>query len=85
MTWTGFGTPSSTAALLLTDEALVRFVPSEGFSGDASFFFRAWDHTTGEQGDSISLSNNTGGTGSLSTGLDTAIITVNNVDLPPSD
>ena len=82
-TWTGFGTPSATAALLLTDEALVRFVPTEGFSGEETFSYRAWDQTTpGEQGDSISLNDNTGGTGSLSVGLDTARITVTKVDLP---
>ena len=83
ITWTGFGTPSATAALLLTEETLVRFVPDADFNGDATFSYQAWDQTTGDQGDSISLSNNTGGTGSLSDGLDTARITVNSVNDAP--
>ena len=83
ITWTGFGTPSATAALLLTDETLVRFVPDADFNGDATFSYRAWDQTTGDQGDSISLTNNTGGTGSLSVRLDTARITVNPVNDDP--
>ena len=83
ITWTAFGTPSATAALLLTEETLVRFVPDADFNGDATFSYRAWDQTTGDQGDSISLTNNTGGTGSLSVRLDTARITVNPVNDDP--
>ena len=81
-TFTEFVPPFTSTALLLTDDALIRFVPNEGFSGDASFSYRAWDQTTGLEGDSISVPSNIGGTGSLSVSTDTATITVNNVDSP---
>ena len=81
-TFTEFEPPFTSTALLLTDDAFIRFVPNAGFSGDASFSYRAWDQTTGQEGESISVPSNIGGTGSLSVDTDTATITVNNVDLP---
>ena len=84
LTWTDFGTPSAAAALLLTDEALVRFVPNEGFSGNAAFSYQAWDQTIGAEGDKIPVAGNSGGSNSLSTGDDTATITVNPINDAPT-
>ena len=81
--WTGFGTPSSTAALLLSDDALVRFVPNANFNGDASFSYHAWDQSSGTEGGTINLSGNTGGANPLSSDFDTAMITVNPVNDAP--
>ncbi|MBF0157934.1 MAG: FecR domain-containing protein [Magnetococcales bacterium] len=49
--WQAFGTPSSSAATLLDDSDWIRFEPRTGASGRASIDFVAWDHTTGEHGD----------------------------------
>ena len=81
--WIDFGNPSATAALLLSDNALVRFVPGENFNGDATFSFLAWDQTTGTEGGTIALAGNAGGTNTLSDAIDTAFITVNPVNDAP--
>ena len=80
--FTSFGVPSTSSALLLSADALIRFVPNPDFTGNASFTYRAWDQTEGSEGGTIDLNGNFGETGSLSIKFDTAIITVNNVDSP---
>jgi choice-of-anchor C domain-containing protein len=47
VTWTNFGTVSSSNALLLTSTSRVRFAPNGNNGESASFDFRAWDQTTG--------------------------------------
>ena len=80
--FTSFGVPSTSAALTLGADAVIRFVPNPDFTGNASFTYRAWDQTEGTEGGTIDLEGNFGGSGSLSVRFDTAIITVNNVDSP---
>ncbi|HEY5315540.1 MAG TPA: hypothetical protein VIK18_23620, partial [Pirellulales bacterium] len=61
-TWTAFGSPTDTSAVLLAANAntLVRFVPSAGYSGTVSggLTFRAWDQTSGANGGTADASNN---------------------------
>ncbi|WP_020472808.1 M12 family metallo-peptidase [Zavarzinella formosa] len=62
------GSPS--AALLLTPQTLVRFLPTTpGFVGSASLTYHAWDQTTGAVGNVVDL------TAPNSTGLTTAFST----------
>ena len=46
VTWKGFGTVSSTSALLLTSTSQVRYLPDTLNGETASFAFKAWDQTT---------------------------------------
>lgn len=45
--WTNIGTVNNRSALLLSADDRVRFVPKAGFTGAASFTFRAWDGSNG--------------------------------------
>ena len=81
--WTEFGSPSPTAALLLSEDAYVRFVPNPNFFGDALFSYQAWDQTSGIEGETISLAGNTGGANTLSSATDTARITVSPINDAP--
>ncbi|MEM8679962.1 MAG: Ig-like domain-containing protein, partial [Planctomycetota bacterium] len=52
ITWTTFGSVSSSSATLLDDNAQVRFVPQAEYSGTAGALrFRAWDQSAGASGD----------------------------------
>ncbi|HEV7371322.1 MAG TPA: hypothetical protein VGO20_19650, partial [Arenibaculum sp.] len=46
-TWANFRDVSESAALLLTSDTLVRYVPDGAHGETATFSFRAWDRTTG--------------------------------------
>src|SRR5262249_39500708 len=90
VTWTNFGSPSNTAALVLesTNKNRIRFVPNANYFGSAGFTFRAWDLTsgltvTGADGSVVDTSVN-GGTTAFSTGTATANIIVNFVNNPPT-
>lgn len=78
-TWTPFGSPSDGAARLLAADAVtrVRFVPAANFFGTVTggLTFRAWDRTTGADGDTTDASNN-GGTTPFSAAVATASVTV---------
>jgi uncharacterized delta-60 repeat protein len=82
--WNGFGSPSPTAALLLSENAMIRFEPNADFHGDATFSYVAWDQTVGVEGDTLQLAGHTGGSGTFSTGLDTAFVTVQPVNDAPT-
>ena len=80
--WTSFGSPSTTAALLLLGNGTIplyntntriRFVPTG--AGSASFSFRAWDGFTGTNGSAGNASIN-GGTTAYSVNASTASINV---------
>lgn len=74
--WQPFGAVSNTAAVLLNGAARIRFVPKSEFSGAASFTFRAWDQTSGENGDvGIDVSLN-GGATAFSSASEMVIISV---------
>ncbi|MEO1330901.1 MAG: LamG-like jellyroll fold domain-containing protein, partial [Pseudomonadota bacterium] len=70
------GAVSETSALLLGPDALLRFVPTTGFAGDASIAFRAWDRSAGAEGAKVDTSTN-GGAYAFSTQIETASVTVN--------
>lgn len=61
-TWQPFPLVTVKAALLLREQDMVRFVPTSGFTGSATFSFKAWDQTEG-----------TFGTASTSTVLKTSL------------
>jgi uncharacterized repeat protein (TIGR01451 family) len=74
--WVGFGSVSNQAAVLLNPDARIRFVPIPNFDGTASIVFRAWDQTSGANGDAgVDMSNN-GDPTAFSVGIETAAITV---------
>ncbi|HTT38056.1 MAG TPA: cadherin-like domain-containing protein, partial [Burkholderiales bacterium] len=84
-TWTAFGTPSNSAALLLAADAntYVRFVPNANWNGTVSgLTFRAWDQTSGTAGSTYDTTSN-GGTTAFSSATATANITVNSVNDAP--
>jgi uncharacterized delta-60 repeat protein len=81
--WLNIGTVSNTSALLLRDTDLVRFVP-DGNNGTAgSFDFRAWDQTVGTAGTKVTTATN-GGTSEFSTAVETASITVTDINDAPT-
>lgn len=51
-TWTNFGSPSASAARLLSADAntRVRFLPSAGFVGTVTISYKGWDGTGGTEG-----------------------------------
>lgn len=51
--WTAMGTASDTAAVLLANDAFVRFRPARGKTGYAGLMFKAWDGETGSTGDVV--------------------------------
>jgi VCBS repeat-containing protein len=73
-TWTEATGISNTNALLLASDAdnRIYFQPNASFSGTASsaVTFRAWDKTTGAEGDFVSTATN-GGTSAFSSATDT--------------
>lgn len=77
--WTAIGAVSDSSALLLRDVDLVRFVPDAVTGTAASFDFRAWDQTSGPFGTKVDVSTN-GGTTAFSAAVETADITVTDVN-----
>ena len=51
-TFSAIGGVSESSALLLDGAAIVRFVPNADFHGQASFGFKAWDKSSGSNGQS---------------------------------
>ena len=68
-------TASATAALLLAPTRFLRFVPNANFHGNATFDFRAWDTSTGTDGDLVDTTQN-GGTTAFSAVSDTGAISI---------
>ncbi|MEK6336042.1 MAG: Ig-like domain-containing protein [Acidobacteriota bacterium] len=85
--WTAFGAPDALNARLLAANALtrVRFLPNLNFNGtvDPGLTFRAWDQTSGVNGNTADVSTN-GSTTAFSTATETASITVNPVNDNPT-
>ncbi len=50
-TFAAIGPVSASSALLLDASAMVRFVPDADYNGTASFTYKAWDQSTGSNGD----------------------------------
>jgi phage gp29-like protein len=83
--WSAIGTVSDSAALLLRDTDMVRFVPNGENATSATLTYRAWDQTgatTGAQGSLVNTAPQ-GGTAAFSTASDTATITVTAVNDAP--
>lgn len=80
-TWIDVSVVSDANALLLEAHHRVRFIPSAGFIGSATFTFRAWDMTMGTAGGYADASVN-GSTTAFSAESDTASITVEPVSDP---
>ncbi|MGE0255961.1 MAG: beta strand repeat-containing protein [Alphaproteobacteria bacterium] len=81
------GSPlSDTNAVLLNPTALIRFVPNENFYGTVELRWRAWDQTSGTNGQTgVNVSTN-GGTTAFSTAVESATITINPLnDVPVLD
>jgi hypothetical protein len=86
--WTPFNTPDGLNARLLASNAntRVRFVPAANFNGtvDPGLTFRAWDQTSGTNGNTADAQTTTGGISAFSTATETASITVNPVNDQPT-
>ncbi|WP_447971265.1 LamG-like jellyroll fold domain-containing protein [Nitrospira sp. M1] len=82
--WTAFGAVTNTTAVLLDSTATIRFVPDASYTGAAGdLTFRAWDTTTGSDGDTgVDVSTN-GGTTAYSSATETATLTVTAVNDAP--
>ncbi len=86
--WLPFTGVSNESAVLLNTGARIRFVPNPGFSGSVSFTFRAWDQTSGSNGETgVNVSGEkNGGKTAFSTATETVALTVLTVnDLPIVD
>ena len=85
--WTAFGSPSATTARLLAANATtrIRFIPAANFNGTVNpgITFRAWDQTSGTNGGTADPTTN-GGQTAFSASIETASITVNAVNDPPT-
>ena len=74
--WTDAGQVSDAAATLLDGSARLRFVPDSGYGGSATFTFRAWDLTTGTNGQTAVDVSTNGGTTAFSALSDTGLVSV---------
>ncbi|MCG8518651.1 MAG: DUF4347 domain-containing protein, partial [Pseudomonadales bacterium] len=79
---TGSSVDISSAARLLDNNDLVRFVPDANYNGSATFTFRAWDTSSGVAGGTADASSG-GGSSAFSSATDTASVTVNAVNDAP--
>jgi hypothetical protein len=86
--WTPFGTPNTVTARLLAANATtrVRFIPNLNFNGtvDPGITFRAWDQTSGTNGNTADVTSNGGITAFSMGATETASITVNPVNDNPT-
>ncbi|NTV02983.1 MAG: DUF4347 domain-containing protein, partial [Chlorobiaceae bacterium] len=80
--WGNVGTVSDTSALLLRATDKVRFVPDAINSDSASLTYKAWDQTSGTQGNKADTSSS-GGSTAFSAASDTVQITVSAVNDAP--
>lgn len=83
--WLAFGAPANNSATLLDPAAIIRFVPTPGFIGTASFLFRAWDQTAGINGQTAVNAASNGGSTPFSTATESAQITVNAIPTARND
>jgi hypothetical protein len=78
-TWVSIGTVSASQALLLSGNAMIRFVPDAGFTGTVSLKARAWDGSQGANGGTANLlgTGTTGGGTAFGAALLNATLLVN--------
>lgn len=83
LNWLPFGAVSNESAVLLNTSARIRFLPAPNYSGQASFMFRAWDQTSGQNGQTgVDVSVN-GGSSAFSSATGSAVVNVLPVNDPP--
>lgn len=76
-TWSDFGAVADGSAVLLNNVARIRYVPNLDYSGPAgNLTFRAWDLTTGSNGNTGANASINGGTTAFSLATETATLTV---------
>ncbi|MGH7595213.1 MAG: tandem-95 repeat protein [bacterium] len=86
VSWTGFGAVSDTAAVLLNPAMRIRFKPKVDFSGSAGeIIFRAWDQTSGANGDRNVNASINGGATAFSRNIEAATLKVNIRPLAQND
>ncbi|MCA9065686.1 MAG: cadherin domain-containing protein, partial [Planctomycetaceae bacterium] len=75
--WQSFGVVSNGSAVLLNAEAKIRFVPNASYTGSAGdITFRAWDQTSGSNGQ-VAVDTSSNGDGfAFSVSTETATLTV---------
>ena len=79
--WQPFGPVSESAAVLLTAQAGIRFIPAANFAGSAGgLTFRAWDQTAGANGQANVDTTANGGSTAFSTATATATVSVTPVN-----
>lgn len=82
-TWVAFGAVSDSAAVLLDTGALVRFVPDPDYNGTAGeLTFRAWDQTSGSNGDTAVNVTDNGDDAAFGSATATATLNVNPIEDP---
>ncbi|MEZ4516714.1 MAG: Ig-like domain-containing protein [Chloroflexota bacterium] len=82
--WRSMGMVSDTAAVLLNTEALVRFIPAANYTGPSgNLIFRAWDQTTGINGQTNVNTSVNGGSTAFSVESAVASLIVTPVNDPP--
>ena len=83
--WTAFAPVSESAAVLLPTDARLRYLPllSVNNGHSSTLTFRAWDQTSGTVGQSGGNTLANGGTTAFSTALETATLTVTDVNDAP--
>jgi hypothetical protein len=79
--WNEINNVSESNALLLDADSKIRFIPNIDFNGTATFNFRAWDMTSGNNSEFAEITNN-GGSTAFSSEIDTAQITVGDTISP---
>ncbi|MCP3873608.1 MAG: DUF4347 domain-containing protein [Desulfobacteraceae bacterium] len=80
-TWTSMTGASNTSAVLLASDAntRIRFIPNGTNFGTNTITFRAWDQSSGSNGDTSVDTTNNGGNTSFSTATETASVYVDNI------
>jgi hypothetical protein len=81
--WKPMGAVSESTARLLPASAKVRFIPKPNYHGTVLLTYRAWDRTQGTIAGTFNTTGNTGGTKSLSSGSESATLTVTPVNDKP--
>ena len=83
--WSDIGTVSGSAALLLDGDTQIRYNPDQENSENVILGFRAWDQTSGSEGDTVDLSSGSsqGGSTAFSSNTGTAMMSVSAVNDAP--
>jgi hypothetical protein len=81
--WQSVGAVSDAAALLLSADASMRFIPKTDFNGTVRLYYRAWDGTQGTAGGTFKLKNSTGGIKAFSAATENAALRVTPVNDKP--